>query len=334
MPTHDLVVIGASAGGVSALRTLVARFEPDFPAAICIVLHVGAHTSRLPELLSLSGPLPARHAADGDMLRPGQILVAPPDHHLLIYRDHVRVTRGPKENHTRPAIDPLFRSAALSHGARAIAVVLTGRLDDGSAGVQAIRDCGGRVVVQDPGSSEGPEMPVAALRVVEADRCVPLDAMAANLLDLLRRPEEALPVAVPQNWIHEHQAGLGEGAAMDDLKAIAQPSTFVCPECGGALWEIDGSGPPRYRCHTGHAYSMRSLDHGQARATDEALEAAIRALHERELLLRRMASLDHEAGDTRSAHKMAQDAADVAAQVELLRAMADAGGPGNSPEAP
>lgn len=208
MTQRDLVVIGASAGGVRALRQLVSGFDAGFPAAICVVLHVGKHESNLPDLLSLAGPLPARHAADGEALQPSSILVAPPDHHLLIEGGHVRLTRGPKEHHTRPAVDPLFRSAALSHGNRAVGVLLTGRLDDGSAGLRAIKECGGIAVVQDPAGAEWPSMPLSAMQAVDVDHCVPLAELPARLRALAGQRIEPSTGAAPEHWRHEHAAGM------------------------------------------------------------------------------------------------------------------------------
>ena len=188
MTRRDIVVIGASAGGVNALLSLAQALPPGFPAAVLIVLHIGSHRSMLPELLTSSGSHRAIHPQDGEPLAPGTIYVAPPAHHMLIEGDVVRLTRGAKEHHARPAIDPLFRSAALAHGPRVIGVILTGRQDDGTAGLRAVKACGGITVVQDPADAEEPGMPTSALRHVQVDHCVPLRLLGDVLARIAGQP--------------------------------------------------------------------------------------------------------------------------------------------------
>jgi two-component system chemotaxis response regulator CheB len=284
-----------------------------------VVLHIGDHASSLPELMSAAGPLPARHARHGEVAQAGHVYVAPPDHHLLFDDGRLHLWHGPREHHTRPAIDPLFRSAALSAGPRAIGVVLTGRLDDGSAGLQAIKDCGGLAVVQDPADAEDPAMPLAALSAVRVDHQVPLRALPDLLAALVREPVELPRRPPPARWVHEHLASLGEGNGMDELKDIATPSTLSCPDCHGTLWQLSGAQPPRFRCHTGHAFSLRSLAAAQTQATEEALWSAVRALQEKELLLRRIAALDRTAGDETHAREVDEQAERLQAQADLLR---------------
>jgi len=182
-----IVVIGASLGGVEALQKLVAGLAPDMPAAFLAVQHVGANRSHLPELLSNVGSLPAFHAQSGDLIWPGRIYIAPPDHHLSVLDGSVKVTRGPRENWARPAIDPLFRSAARAFDGRVIGVLLTGSLNDGTAGLKDVRAQGGIAVVQHPGDAACPAMPASALKHAGADHCVSLQAMPALLHDLTRR---------------------------------------------------------------------------------------------------------------------------------------------------
>ena len=185
---RDLIVVGASAGGVSALLALCAQLPADLPAAVLIVLHIGTHTSVLPALLTSRGNDRAVHAEHGQRIEPGTLYLAPPDHHMLVEDGRIRLTRGPKEHHTRPAIDPLFRTAALDYGPRTIGVVLTGRLDDGTAGLQAIKDRGGLAVVQDPADAEHPSMPRSALQSVRVDGCVPLAELGQTLARWLQAP--------------------------------------------------------------------------------------------------------------------------------------------------
>ena len=192
---RDLVVVGASAGAVPVLLRLATQLPADFPAAVLVVLHVGAHHSVLPELLKDCGGLRARHASDGQVLQPGTIEIAPPDQHMLVDGNRIRLQHGPKEHHARPAIDPLFRSAAATHGPRVIGVLLSGRLDDGTAGLGAIKASGGVAVVQDPDDAEHPEMPRNALAHVEVDCCVPGSELARTLLRLVAGP--LTPAASP-----------------------------------------------------------------------------------------------------------------------------------------
>lgn len=186
---RNVIVIGASAGGVEALAKVVAVLPDGFPAAILIVMHVGAHPSILPALLGRASRLPVRHAIDNEPLRPATILVAPPDRHLLLKPDghgaRVQLSRGPKENHARPAVDPLFRSCAAVFGSKAIGVVLTGFLDDGTVGLKAIKSCGGIAVVQDPADAVAPDMPRNALANVAVDYRVPLKQMGETLVSIV-----------------------------------------------------------------------------------------------------------------------------------------------------
>jgi two-component system chemotaxis response regulator CheB len=325
MKTTRIIVIGASSGGVTALRELVARLPRGLPAPVLIVQHIGALPSMLPSILAAAGPLEATHAVDGQMMTPGRVYVAPPDHHMLVDGPLLRVARGPKEHHSRPAIDPLFRSAALSRGVDVIGVVLTGMLDDGTAGLQVVKACGGIAVVQDPADAESPDMPLSALKHVEVDHCLPLADIAGLLARLAAtRPGAVAPTPLRAGPIaDEHDLSLSKGEPMDHLKAIGTPSTFVCPDCKGSLWQVAGAQPQRYRCHTGHAYTLRSLEHAQAQATDEALWGAIRALQEKYLLLGTMAAASRAEGDEAGALRLEADARDVERQAAVLRQIAE-----------
>jgi two-component system chemotaxis response regulator CheB len=274
---RDIVVIGASLGGVQALQRLAADLPAKFPAAVLVVQHIGANPSTLPALLSSAGANPATHAMEGAPLREGHIVVAPPDHHLLIREGRLSLSRGPKEHFSRPAVDILFRSAALECGPRTIGVVLTGRLDDGTAGLNAIKQCGGVAIVQDPASAFAPGMPTSALRYVKVDYCLPLEQIGHKLLALVEQkaPEVSPP---PSELVHEQVPWTGTVNAMNDLAAIAKPSPLVCPECGGGLWEINHARPPRFRCHTGHGYSLQTLQHAMQWTTEASLWAAERSL--------------------------------------------------------
>ena len=324
MNPNFIVVIGASLGGVRALLRLLPALPADFAAPVLVVLHIGSHPSRMPALLEGRGPLRVVQASDGDVPQPGTVYMAAPDCHLLLEAGAIRLSHGPKEHHTRPAIDPLFRSAALEHGPRTIGVVLTGTLDDGTAGLQAIKDCDGIAVVQDPRDADEPSMPMSALAHVDVDRCVTLDALPATLAALLARSVTAAAPALPAaGWVHENAVAHGVGDPMEQLKAIGRPSIFVCPDCKGALWEVDGSQPPRLRCHTGHGYSLRSLQQVQSEQTDDALGTAIRALQEKELLLRRLAEVCAAAGETEAARQHEAQAEETALRCRQLRTMVE-----------
>ena len=323
-PRRDLVVIGASAGGVQVLLDLAAALPADFGACILMVLHVGAHRSLLPELMSARSAMPARHPADGDALRPGAIFIAPPDQHMLVDGDRIRLTRGPKENFARPAIDPLFRTAALERGQRAIGVVLSGRLDDGTTGLQMIKQCGGIAVVQDPLDAEQPEMPASARAHVDVDHAVPSAQLASLLLTLVGTSTTASPPAVPSTIALDQAISCGEGDPMRLLQELGHPSRFACPECAGVLFEIDDSQPRRYRCHTGHGFTLRGLAHAQELRTDDALWGAMRALQEREALLRTLAQDGAaDAADAAGAQgdALVEQADHVGADAEQLRRM-------------
>lgn len=321
MIKRDVVVVGASAGGLAALSQICSQLPADFAACVLVVQHIGRHSSSLPSILSSRGALKAIHPSGGEPLQAGAIYVAPPDRHMLIDDGKIRLTDGPKEHHTRPAIDPLFRSAALACGPRVIGVVLTGHLDDGTFGLQAIQQCGGITVVQDPADAQASGMPTSALQHVAVDHCVGVNQLAATLMRLTQEPVADAARMPPAQLVAEHLAALDGAQAMDKLSAIARPSHFVCPECTGSLWEIMGSKPARYRCHTRHAYSLRSLVQGLANESEATLWSALRALHDLELVTRKLAEDARSLGDGAAglnADAQAERVAQKAAQVRSL----------------
>lgn len=326
MDRCDIVVIGASAGGLAVLRKICAGLPADFPGVVLVVQHVGAHRSMLAELLDSAGPLPVRIASAGAPMRPGCVLVAPPDQHLLVEPGlRVRLHRGPKENHARPAVDPLFRSAAIAYGPRVVGVVLSGYLDDGTAGLQAIKACGGHAIVQDPADAEQPGMPSNAQAHVAVDAVLPGDAIAAQLARLAR--QAARPAGPPPDALVREQR-ISNGTSEDtmaDLDRIGSPDRIICPDCGGVLWRLGGSaGPTRFRCHTGHAFTLQSLAHEQATRADEAVWRALRAVHERERLLRMLArSLEEVSRE--EAQRLLREAEHSATHARQLLSIATAG---------
>ncbi|MDB5805331.1 MAG: Protein-glutamate methylesterase [Betaproteobacteria bacterium] len=292
-PTTDLFVIGASTGGVEALFFLSSRLPKDFPAPILVVQHIGAHRSHLPELIRRRGPNNAVEAKDGECPLPGTIYIAPSDQHMMMDGDVIRLTRGPKEHHTRPAIDPLFRSAAISLGPRAVGIILTGMLDDGASGLRAIKNCGGLTIVQEPTDAVAPSMPMSALRVVDADHVTTLENIPALMCSLAARTIAGAKAEAPEWLTLEQMSSFGD-PQMKTLSEIATPSPFTCLDCGGTLFELKDKTPLRFRCHTGHGYSLRSLASTQEEMAEKTLWASIRALQEREALLRRAAQVEHD----------------------------------------
>jgi two-component system chemotaxis response regulator CheB len=293
-----LIAIGASAGGIEALKVVVAALPRRLPAAVAIVNHLAPESPGfLPGILARAGKLPAAHAVNNEPLLQGRLYVAPPDHHLLVRTSHVVVTQGPKENRARPAIDPLFRSAAISFGHRAIGVVLSGALDDGTAGLAAIKGCGGTAIVQDPAEAAMGSMPQSALRHVIVDHVVSLQQMGPLLAKLVEEdpPRDQREVVAIRRAIQtelNYAAGEGEGAM---IKHLGAPSLFTCPECHGALVEIAGASPLRYRCHTGHAFTAANLLAALRDTTEDALWTTIRSFQESAFLLRHLAERsDHQ----------------------------------------
>jgi two-component system chemotaxis response regulator CheB len=287
---HDVVVVGASAGGVEVLRRFVGGLPPDLPAAIFVVLHIPPDgPGLLPEILARSGPLPARHAKDGERIQHGRVYVAPPDRHLLVEEGQVRVARGPRENGHRPAVDALFRSAAVAYGTRVVGIVLTGTLSDGATGVVAIRRRGGIVIVQEPEEAAYPSMPLWAMRMVEVDHRVSVEQMPPLVASLATRPAAPYGPA-PMEMQMEARMSAGQLEDMTAVDALGEPTAFTCPECHGSLWEIRDGELERFRCHIGHAFTLEALACAQDESVDAALGAAQRALEESAGLARRIAA--------------------------------------------
>lgn len=287
-PGHDIVVIGASAGGLAALRAMCAALPRDLDAALFVVVHISADfPSELAQILARAGPLPAVAAEDGMAIEHGRLLVAPPDHHLLVEPGRVVVVRGPRENRHRPAIDPLFRSAAWAYGPRVVGVVLSGGLDDGTAGLWAIKSCGGTTVVQDPADAAQPDMPANALMHNRIDHRLPAAEIAPLLARLAHEPVPHARPVPPQSLKTEVEFAKSQGD-ISDMASLGSLTPFTCPSCRGALWELDEGGHLRYRCHTGHAFTQDALLVEQNIETENALYAALRALEEKATALRRI----------------------------------------------
>jgi two-component system chemotaxis response regulator CheB len=301
---RDIVVIGASSGGVEALTRLVRALPERFPAAVFVVLHVSPDArSFLPAILNRAGSLPAAHAVDQEPVRCGRIYVAPPGAQTYVNRGRISVRRGPRENGQRPAVDPLFRSAAHFYGARAIGVVLSGSLDDGSVGLRAIKEGGGIAIVQDPQEALSPSMPSNALNAAEVDYILKTDEIAAALVRLVEEPippsqsATAVPKEIPLETVEElpdSPTQSDEGLRRPDQ--LGKPSHFTCPDCSGTLYEIQEGDGFRFRCRVGHAYSEHSMQSAQHENVERALWVALRALQERSSMLEKLAELARRRG--------------------------------------
>ncbi len=250
--------------------------------------------------MSRVGPLQAVYPEDRDPIQPGRIYVAPPDHHMSIEDGCVRITHGPKENRHRPSVDVLFRSAALAYGAKVVGVVLTGNLNDGTAGLLAIKKCGGMAVVQDPTEASYPGMPKSAMERVRVDYCLPLSDIAPLLSNLARdAANEDRPA--PSDMEMEVEIAAGETNAPEAIEKLGRPSEFTCPECRGVLWELNDKDLLRFRCRAGHAYLAESLHEEQSETEEDMLWEAFRALEEGAALARRIAESERGRNHAESA---------------------------------
>lgn len=337
---HDIIVVGASAGGVEVLCQLVRDLPPDLPAAIFIVLHISPQgKSVLPQILNRcrqkrykDNSFPVAHAQDGEEIVPGRIYVAPPDHHLLIKEGYVRVTRGPKENSHRPAVDPLFRTAARIYGRRVVGVVLSGTLDDGTAGLVAIKLQGGVAVVQDPEDAMYSGMPTSAIENAAVDYILPVSDIAPVLMAIANQPIQEGEKSVSEDMKMESDMAELELAAMQSSDRPGTPSPFACPECAGVLWELNEGGVLRFRCRTGHAFSVGSLVGEQAEAVEDALWSALRALEEKAALAKRMASRARDHASPFSAKHFEEQWQDLQQRATVIRQLIIKEGNGQMPD--
>jgi two-component system, chemotaxis family, protein-glutamate methylesterase/glutaminase len=306
---RDVVVIGASAGGIQALREIVQHFPADFPGSVFVVVHIPASNSALPEILSRWGLLPAVHPTNGETIVPGRIYVAPPDYHLLVRTGWIELSHGPRENHSRPAVDPLFRSAARAFGARVVGVVLSGALDDGSVGLLSIKSHGGLAIVQDPNDAINEGMPRNALQMVDVDLVLPAQSIVDELVSLAGQ-------RVLSGGFDEMDDNFDRPSAIITEDFIEQASgrrngkitPLTCPDCGGTLWQTNEGTILRFQCHVGHAYNGEVLLGQKSEEVEAALWASIRLLRERATLSRQLADRMRESGDSQRAARIAERA--------------------------
>jgi two-component system chemotaxis response regulator CheB len=335
MPTRDIVVIGGSAGSGRPLQQLVSDLSEDFPASLFIATHVPSESpGYLADVLSRVSPLPVKPAVDGQPIERGCIYVAVPDRHLLVIDGTVRLGHGPRENMTRPAIDPLFRSAALSYGSRTVGVLLSGMLNDGASGLWAIKECGGTAVVQHPLDAESDQMPLAALEIVAADEVAPASELAKVLAQIVRG-EAGEADSCPESIALEVDIASGARLGSDALRSIADPSALSCPDCNGVLSELRNQEPLRFRCQIGHAYTAEFVAN-RTEEVDHAMRVALRIMEERVTLVTRMAEDARRTGRSAVAELYESRAEEYAHYASVLRqaalAAARAGRDDNQPQ--
>jgi two-component system chemotaxis response regulator CheB len=305
MIIRDIVVLGASAGGVETLSELVGKLPKDFPAAVFVVMHLSPFSpSSLPQILSNSGPLPAFHPKDGETIRPGRIYVALPDRHLLVEKNKVRVANGPKENRFRPSVDALFRSVAYACGSRVIGAVLTGSLDDGTSGLWAIKRRGGIAIIQDPGEATFSSMPANVLKQVKVDYTVRIAAMGELLCRLVAKPVGKTPKLGKSELRRmelEVRIASRDNAFEQGIMELGKLSPFTCPECNGALVHLAEGNIIRFRCHTGHSFTPSALLAGATEANEALLWQAMRGMEEVTMLLEQIGKHFADKGEARVA---------------------------------
>jgi two-component system chemotaxis response regulator CheB len=314
---HDILVIGASAGGLEVLRQLLAGLASDFPASVFIVVHIGA-TSHLAQILGRAGPLRVKQGESGERIVRGQVYVAAPGAHLLLHDDHLLLRRGPRENLARPAIDPLFRSAAATFGGRVIGVVLSGALNDGTAGLVAIKRCGGLAVAQEPADAAVQGMPRSAIRHADVDYIEASAGLAGLLTRLVGEPAGPTP-EIPLDIRIEAAIAAQEREGMATEDKIGSLSPFSCPECHGTLWEIADEKVLRYRCHVGHAFTAEAMLATQGDEVEQMLWGLMRSHQERAALARRMAEEEMRQNRSTLAAELTQRATEYEEDAELVR---------------
>ena len=319
MANRDILAIGTSAGGFEALRFLAGEFSRDFPASVLVVIHLSSQfRSGLDAILTRAGPLPASFAVDDEKLERGHVYIAPAERHLIVDSGHLRLGSGPRENNSRPALDPLFRSTALCCGPRTVGAVLTGTLGDGAAGLSALKQSGGITVVQDPSDAAFAEMPTTALIRSRPDHVVGLAGMPALFDKLVREPAgEAMPVA--SSLEYEVNIASGGRGSMTEMDRIGRRSVLACPDCHGVMWEIDEGELVRYRCHVGHAYSAEIMSLALDENLKRAFGSALRALDERIALARKLEAQASTSGRTGIAKSWAAKALEFEAEANVIR---------------
>jgi two-component system chemotaxis response regulator CheB len=316
-----IVVIGASAGGFEAFKKIIRQLPSDFNPSIFIVWHMSADIRGvLPHVLNKQNKILAAHAFNGEEIKPNRIYVAPPDHHMLIEDGKVLVTHGPKENRFRPAVDPLFRSAAYAYGNQVIGVILSGALDDGTVGLWTVKHYGGIAIVQDPKDAEVASMPENAMREVQVDYCIPVSDIPQLLVRLSKEPlPKNASVMKDEQTKKEIEIASNENALKLGILKFGELSPFTCPECHGVLTRLQNGGIIRYRCHTGHAYSMDTLMAAVTEKVEDGLYNAIRGMDESIILLNHLGDHYAEANQPQLASLYFKKAKEAQERSRLVR---------------
>jgi two-component system chemotaxis response regulator CheB len=316
--SRDVIVIGGSAGALQALKQVLRALPAGLPGALFVVIHTSPDSPGiLPRLLAKDSALPVAYGTDAKPIRPGHVYVAPPNHHLLVKPGHMLVTRGPRENRFRPAVDPLFRTAAIAYGSRVVGVILSGAQDDGVSGLAHVKRHGGVAIAQDPDDAETPSMPENAIRQVSVDHVLRAGDIGAVLAGLVGRGRQEAIMTTDKAPARD-VAEIGTDA-LNATPPPGPPSPFTCPECGGALWELRDGGLVRFQCHVGHGFSSESLVAAQSDALEAALWAALRALEESAALRRRMADRARERGMTTIARSYEEHAEESDLRAAVVR---------------
>lgn len=318
MSNRNVVAIGGSTGAIKPLNAILEKLPPDLKAAIIVVIHIPADSSGVYSVIASRCPFPVVVVQDGMALEVGKVFIAPPDHHLLLLGDFFKLGKGPRENLARPAIDPLFRSVALSTGPRAVGLVLSGLLNDGASGLASIKVCGGIALVQAPNTAEAAAMPIAALEATPVDQSAGETELASAIIRYVG--EEAGPhQPVPPELKLEVEIAAGAGSITGTIAKLGHPVALTCPDCGGVLSEIGGSHPLRFRCQVGHGYTGKTLLAEQQSAVDEAMRVALRIIEERAELVSRMGRDASESGRDGIAENFLQKSEEYRAHADTLR---------------
>ncbi len=317
---HDIIVIGASAGGLETLARLLSQLPANFPATLFIVNHIAPtlNATVLIDAISKKCKLPCKFPYHGEKVLPGYVYLAPPDFHMLVSNEQILVTHGPHENRSRPAIDPLFRSAAVSYGSRVIGIILSGLLDDGTAGLSAVRRCGGLSIIQLPQDASHPDMPMNALSRVGGDYCVSVAEMGELLQQLVNVPVNGA-MTPPADLVKEAKISERFHTHIDVVQQLGNRSPYSCPDCGGSLFEMTHDQLGRFRCHAGHSYSAEILFRHQAEKLEETLWVALRMLEERRYMLQQLANREEKQGRTKLSSRHSERSQEIDIHIERLR---------------
>jgi two-component system chemotaxis response regulator CheB len=317
-----IIAIGASAGGLKVITEILSGLPAELDAAIFVTVHISKNSMAdiIRQMFQKRSNLQCVIPQDGDKIKKGHVYIAPPDRHLFIEKGKILVTHGPHENRWRPSIDVLFRSAAAAYDSRVIGIILSGLMDDGTSGMGAIKRSGGITIVQEPAEAEFDDMPTNVINNVEVDYRVPSSDIPYVVRDILSKPLGA-PKEIPREIKIEAEITARMSGTIDTLKEIGDQSPFICPDCGGGLFEIRNDNIYRYRCHTGHVYTEKLLLEKQSEELEESLWVAIRMMEERRNLLITVAAHDRQAGNEDLSKEKLQKADELKAHIDRMKSL-------------